>query len=118
MENEIDREFSGGEVDVWGVESQFSHTYALNKHIDVPVRLTYTYTQSEFKEELFSEFTQWGHIRPGDHLPYLPNHQAALSLGLAHNDWSVDVVNKIHLRNARGRWRSLYRWRAWQHHRE
>ncbi|KPZ60947.1 TonB-dependent receptor domain-containing protein [Pseudoalteromonas sp. P1-7a] len=94
IENEFDREFSGGEVDVWGVESQFAQTFSLNESIDIPVRLTYTYTQSEFKEELFSEFTQWGHIRPGDHLPYLPNHQAALSLGLAHNDWSVDVLIK------------------------
>ncbi|MEO2279031.1 TonB-dependent receptor family protein [Pseudoalteromonas pernae] len=91
---QLDTEFSGGEVDVWGVESQFAQTYPLNIHLDVPMSMTYTYTQSEFQEELYSEFVQWGHIRPGDRLPYLPTHQATFSVGLAHQDWAVDLLVK------------------------
>ncbi|WP_105264959.1 TonB-dependent receptor family protein [Pseudoalteromonas sp. T1lg76] len=93
-QGQLDREFSGGEVDVWGVESQLAQTYPLNLHLDIPMSLTYTYTQSEFKEELFSEFVQWGHIRKGDRLPYLPTHQATLSIGLAHQDWALDMLVK------------------------
>ncbi|GAP74926.1 tonB-dependent receptor [Pseudoalteromonas sp. SW0106-04] len=93
-QGQLDQEFSGGEVDVWGVESQIAQTYPLNLQLDIPMSLTYTYTQSEFKQALFSEFVQWGYIRPGDRLPYLPTHQATLSIGLAHKGWAVDMLIK------------------------
>jgi len=94
VEVQLDQTFSGGEVDVWGIESQASHTFTLNQYVDFPVNLTYTYTDSEFKQDLFSEFVQWGYVQTGDELPYLPNHQASLSFGLAHTDWAVNVLVK------------------------
>lgn len=91
---QLDRSFSGGEVDVWGLETQFKHTYTLTDTLDLPINFTYTYTDSEFKEEFFSEFIQWGHVRAGDSLPYLADHQASLNLGVRHNDWYVDMLVK------------------------
>lgn len=91
---QLDRSFSGGEVDVWGLETQFKHTYTLTDTLDLLINFTYTYTDSEFKEEFFSEFIQWGHVRAGDSLPYLADHQASLNLGVRHNDWYVDMLVK------------------------
>ncbi len=91
---QLDRSFSSGEVDVWGLETQFMHTYTLTETLDLPINFTYTYTDSEFKEAFFSEFIQWGHVNAGDSLPYLADHQASLNLAVRHQDWYVDMLVK------------------------
>ncbi|SFC00322.1 TonB-dependent receptor family protein [Pseudoalteromonas denitrificans] len=92
--NDLDTEFNAGEVHVYGLEAQFRQSYSLNSQIDMPVSLVYTYTESEFKEEIYSEFEQWGHVKPGDELPYLANNQATLNLGLDANNWQVNLSIK------------------------
>ena len=43
---------------------------------------TYTYTESSFQDSFLSTFSQFGIVKSGDELPYLPKHLAALSLAL------------------------------------
>lgn len=86
--------FSGGEVDVYGLEVQFSQTYPLNLQIEIPYSFVYTYTQSEFKNEFQSGFVQWGYINPGDSLPYLAEHQATFNIGVVGGNWKFDVSVK------------------------
>ncbi|QBF82547.1 TonB-dependent receptor [Shewanella maritima] len=87
-----DTEFNGGEVDILGLELTSSYTLALTDDIDVPVSLSYTHTQSEFKTSFDSGFDMWGSVTAGDKLPYLPENQASLGLGLQAQSWDVNLV--------------------------
>ncbi|WP_440053172.1 TonB-dependent receptor family protein [Pseudoalteromonas sp. T1lg65] len=88
------RQFSGGEAVVYGFEMQFSQRYPLNLQLDIPYSFNYTYTKGEFQNERYTTFAQWGYVKDGDDLPYLPNHQVTFNVGLAANDWKVNLSVK------------------------
>ncbi|ATC94006.1 TonB-dependent receptor family protein [Pseudoalteromonas tunicata] len=105
----LDTEFNGGAVHVYGLESQFAQRYPLNMQLEVPYSVVYTYTKSEFQQEIFSDFVQWGHVKKGDELPYLPTHQATFNIGLNSDNWRVNVAFKYvsSMKEAAGRsWQS------------
>ncbi|MEW6993229.1 TonB-dependent receptor family protein [Colwelliaceae bacterium MEBiC 14330] len=87
-----DTEFNGSEVDVYGLEFTTSAQFALTKHIDMPVSVVYTYSDSEFKTSFDSDFSMWGTIIAGDSVPYLPEHQLTLNIGLAGDNWDVNLI--------------------------
>ena len=88
----IDSEFNGGEADVLGLEFTANTTYQWSNGFESPLSLVYTYTTSEFKTSFESDFPMWGTITAGDELPYLPEHQIALSFGLIGNQWDVNGI--------------------------
>ncbi len=88
----LDSEFNGGEVDVYGLEFTTSTQFTLTKQIDMPVSVVYTYSDSEFKTSFDSDFPMWGSITAGDSVPYLPEHQLTLNLGLAGDNWDVNLI--------------------------
>ena len=57
-------------------------------------RLNYTYSESEFKTTFFSQFSQWGLVRKGDELPYIPKHVGRAQLGVETEHWSLDISVK------------------------
>lgn len=87
-----DTEFNGGEVDIVGLEFSAGHQFKLNDHIDMPVSMVYTYTDSEFKTSFESGFDMWGTITAGDELPYLPENQLAVNVGLIAAKWEVHLI--------------------------
>ncbi len=91
---ELDQEFNGGEVDVYGLEASSSVTWQLTDSLTVPVKLAYTYSQSEFQNDFVSTFSQWGTITAGDELPYLPESQLSIEVGLQGEQWQVAVLVK------------------------
>jgi Fe(3+) dicitrate transport protein len=88
----LDSEFNGGEVDVYGLEFTTSTEFSLTKQIDMPVSVVYTYSDSEFKTSFVSDFPMWGTIIAGDSVPYLPEHQLTLNLGLTADNWDVNLI--------------------------
>lgn len=90
----VDKEYNGGEVEVYGLETNASTRFALTRSIDFPVSLTYTYTNSEFKSDINSSFELWGDIEAGDPVPYLADHQLTLNLGLESTKWQVNLLVK------------------------
>jgi Fe(3+) dicitrate transport protein len=88
----LDAEFNGGEVDVYGLELSAGHSFSLESGYDIPVSLVYTYTDSEFKTSFNSDFPLWGQIEKGDELPYLPNNQLTLNVGLLSNAWEINLL--------------------------
>jgi Fe(3+) dicitrate transport protein len=88
----LDKEFNGSEVDVYGLEFSTSYTVKLNNHLDVPMSVVYTYTDSEFKNSFKSDFPMWGSITAGDGLPYLADHQLTLNLGLTAAQWDINLI--------------------------
>jgi Fe(3+) dicitrate transport protein len=92
--SQIDQEFNGGEVDVYGIEAQFAQSYPLSMNLEMPYSLVYTYTKGEFLHSFDSDFDQWGKVEKGDELPYLPKHQATFNIGLATSDWKLSFAFK------------------------
>lgn len=84
--------FNGGEVDVYGLEALVAHDWQLAEGYRLPVRLTYTFTETEFQTSFDSSFALWGEVEEGDRLPYMPRHQGSLSVGLATADWDVTAT--------------------------
>ena len=90
----LDQEFNGGEVDVYGIEASTSISWQLTESIKVPVKVAYTYSQSEFQNSFDSTFSQWGSVAVGDELPYLPEQQLSIEIGLQGAQWQASLLFK------------------------
>ena len=91
---ELDTEFNGGEVDIYGLELSTSGQFEFTNGLELPIKIAYTHTQSEFQTTFDSTFSQWGDVTVGDELPYLPENQFNLQLGVAGDNWQVDLAYK------------------------
>ncbi|WP_229333419.1 TonB-dependent receptor domain-containing protein [Glaciecola sp. MH2013] len=87
--SDLNQEFNGGEVIIQGVEFSANADLDLSKTLSVPLSLAYTFTESEFQNDFRSEFSQWGNISAGDELPYLPENQLNIQVGLQAQHWQV-----------------------------
>lgn len=88
---DLDTQFDAGAVDVWGLEVAGRHAFAAGP-FEVPVRLAYTYTGSRFRTSFTSENPQLGEVEEGDELPYVPDHQLSLQVGLGTEKWGLETV--------------------------
>ena len=88
----LDEEFNSGEASVYGLEFTANHTFNTNVGLDVPISATYTFTKGEFDTSFESDFPMWGNVKEGDKLPYLPENQLTLSVGLASDLWEVNLI--------------------------
>ncbi len=88
----LDKEFDGSEVNVYGLEFSTSYNAELTDELDVPMSVVYTYSDSEFKNSFVSGFSMWGSITEGDSLPYLAEHQLTLNVGLATEQWDINFI--------------------------
>lgn len=83
-------QFNGGAVDVYGLELGFSHEIEAGARTKIPLRLTYTHTQAEFRSSFTTSFADWApEVVAGDHLPYLPEHQLFAEIGVTRDRWSL-----------------------------
>lgn len=88
--------FNGGDVNARGLEFQLNYD-VLSKYDtkwSLPLMLTYTYTDAEFRNSFESEFEGWGSVTEGDNLPYLAKNQFSFSAGLESNKLSVNISTK------------------------
>jgi Fe(3+) dicitrate transport protein len=84
--------FNGGEVDVIGVELSAAYDpLAAAASLSLPIRLTYTFTDAEFRTAFESDHEPWGTVEIGDKLPYIAPHQLQLRAGLAQDRWFAHV---------------------------
>lgn len=93
-ETNLDQEYNGGAVEVYGIEASFNHEFSLTENINFPVNIAYTHTQSEFQTAFNSSFSQWGQVRVGDELPYLPKHQLSTEFALSAETWRAAILLK------------------------
>ncbi len=80
----IGDQFSGGAVEVKGIEVLAGRTLgSIATHgFEVPVSLAYTYTEGRFESSFVSAYEPWGDVVEGDRLPYLPAHQVTVNAGI------------------------------------
>jgi Fe(3+) dicitrate transport protein len=88
------QEFNGGKAHVYGVEAQLGGEVPLRKQLTLPVAVAYTLTQSSFQSAFASEFGGWGDVEKGDALPYLPQHQLAVSAAVKAPRWEVGATTR------------------------
>ena len=88
LDANLDRQFDAGSVHVYGLELYGDHTFQL-AGATLPTSLAYTYTRSRFTHGFQSEDPLWGDVEEGDELPYVPRHQAQLSVGLETDKWGL-----------------------------
>lgn len=91
---DIGQEFSGGVVEVSGIEFLGEVEFAISDAWLLTSKLNYTYSDSEFEESFFSQFSQWGLVDKGDELPYIPKHVGRWQVALEGDRWSVDLALK------------------------
>ncbi len=87
----IDRQADGGRARVFGAEAYAETELPLGNGFLLPSRVSYTYTYSEFLSTFTSADAQFGNVRRGDELPYVPPHQVSGSVGLERAPWGVNV---------------------------
>lgn len=101
--------FNGGEVQVKGIEAVGQYNAAeisgLSNDYRLPLTVSYTVMQGEFKNSFVSTFPEWGTVTKGDELPYQPKNQLFLSAGLETDEWGISMAGKFvdEMRNTAGR---------------
>jgi Fe(3+) dicitrate transport protein len=91
---QVGQEFSGGNVEVSGVEVSGQFQRNLNGGFILASQFNYTFSQSKFKDSFFSQFSQWGLVERGDELPYIPEHAGRWQVGLETELWAADLAVK------------------------
>lgn len=79
-------------MDVYGLEFTAHYQVELTAQLDMPVSVVYTLSDSEFKNSFESEFPMWGKIEAGDSLPYLPQNQLTVNIGVTADNWDVNLI--------------------------
>ena len=85
--------FNGDAATVEGVEAMFVANVPLDETLNLPLSLSYTYIDGEF-DTSFADSLFFGDVEKGDPLPYIPEHQMRVSMGLESTDWSVNLSGK------------------------
>jgi len=84
--------FTAGAVLVWGVEmlARWQHRFEGGLRLELGGR--YTYTGSQFRSDFQSAFPQWGDVRKGFALPYVPEHLAGGTVAIGGRIWEVSAA--------------------------
>jgi Fe(3+) dicitrate transport protein len=80
--------FNGDAATVQGLEFVLQTELTEINGIRVPLSITYTYINSEFDTDI-ADTAFFGDVSAGDSIPYIPEYQGQVSLGLETNNWSV-----------------------------
>ncbi|MBM76693.1 MAG: ligand-gated channel protein [Proteobacteria bacterium] len=79
---DIDQQYNGGSVWIYGLEGVFSTDFKLSPKVSIPLGGSLTFNRSAFQTAFQSSFHQFGSVQEGDQLPYLPDVQSSLLVGL------------------------------------
>jgi Fe(3+) dicitrate transport protein len=86
------QQFAAGRVWVYGLESLARYRHRFRSGFGLEVGALYTYTDSQFRRDFTSTFTQWGDVSVGDELPYLPKHVVGGTFGVGGRSWDVSLA--------------------------
>lgn len=85
---EIGDAFNGDAATVQGLELMLTTNLLSDSALSVPVQLAYTYIDSEFDTNI-ADTDFFGDVSKGDPIPYIPENQLNLSIGLVAAKWNV-----------------------------
>lgn len=87
----LDKQFGGGRARIAGAEVFGETDVKLPGGWLLPARVSYTYTYTEFSSSFASSDPQFGNVKNGDELPYVPAHQANASVGIEKKQLGLHV---------------------------
>ena len=90
-EENIGNQYNAGEVKVSGLEAKAGYEFSAGS-VTIPVGLTYTFTETEFQNSFESGLDTWGKVEAGFELPYIPENQLQLNVGVVGDNWRGDVL--------------------------
>lgn len=97
--------FNGDAATVKGLELQFATQWAAFGSLVVPFSVNYTFIDGEFDTDI-ADTDFFGDVSAGDPIPYIPEHQLQLSIGLEQQRWSsymnVSYVDEVCVRASCG----------------
>ncbi len=76
--------FNAGEAVAWGIEYFLKTSVEFSEKFQVPLMLSYTYTEAYFGNSFESSTKMWKNARKGDNLPYIPRHQISATTGIKY----------------------------------
>ncbi len=92
-QDSLDTEFDGGEVLVYGLETNWKYQHELAGALSLPINVTYTFTQTEFQNTFTDDngvFKEAGQdVEEGDELAYVPEHRLNIKAGIQAEKWSL-----------------------------
>lgn len=97
-------QFNGGAVHVSGLEAAFGWVGSAGDW-RFPVRTSWTFTRGEFQSSFTSSFADWApRVDKGDELPYLPEHQIWLGVGVERGplSFALDLAWQDDMRTVAG----------------
>ncbi|MEX2367412.1 MAG: TonB-dependent receptor, partial [Pseudohongiellaceae bacterium] len=82
--------FNGDAATVAGLEFMLSTDLSTTAAYSVPVQLTYTYINGEFDTDI-GDTSFFGDVSAGDPIPYIPENQFRLGIGLEAIQWGLNL---------------------------
>ena len=85
---EIGDAFNGDAATVAGLELRLAADLLPHAALSLPLELAYTHINGEFDTDI-ADTDFFGDVRKGDPIPYIPDHQLNMSLGLQQSRWAL-----------------------------
>ncbi|AKQ65866.1 TonB-dependent receptor [Myxococcus hansupus] len=82
INDDLDRQTDAGKAFIHGLEVFGEKTFRPGGGLTFPVSLSYTFTRTRLREDFQSADPQFGNVRAGDELPYVPRHQLYATAGV------------------------------------
>lgn len=82
VDEDLDRQTDAGRAQIYGLEVYAEKTFRPGGGVTFPLSASYTLTNTELLNDFRSADPQFGAVKAGDELPYVPRHQVFASAGV------------------------------------
>jgi Fe(3+) dicitrate transport protein len=82
LNENLDRQVDAGRARILGLEAFAEKTFRPGGGVTFPASVAYTFTRTELLEDFRSADPQFGVVRAGDEMPYVPRHQLFATAGV------------------------------------
>jgi len=87
---EVGDAFNGDAATVEGIEVSFEHLLGSFDSLQIPLRLALTHINGEFDSDI-ADTDFFGAVSAGDPLPYIPETQGLISIGMESLNWGANL---------------------------
>ena len=92
---EIGDAFNGDAAIINGLEFTLTHDFSRQAGTAIPFSLAYTWLDATFDSDI-ADTDFFGDVRSGDPIPYIPDHELYVSIGIERNRWSA-YLNAVYV---------------------
>ncbi len=82
LDENLDRQIDAGAARIFGLEAFAEKTFRPGGGMTFPISISYTLTRTRLLEDFRSADPQYGVVRAGDEMPYVPRHQLFATAGV------------------------------------